>query len=350
MIGLALEGGGVKGSYQAGVYQAFLECGIKIDGVCGTSIGAVNAALIASGKGAELANIWRQINVGEVLGISPNLIDILNKKVYNFKTLKLLLKEGLSLTINKGLELQGLRKILDTYLDVNKLLKSKMDFGLVTVKLKNLKPLYLYKEDMNKDKIKDYILASSFLPIFKKEKLIDNNYYIDGGFYDNGPVNMLLNKGYKKVYLVKIHGIGLNKPYKKDADVIVIESKRSLGLTLDINKNRVIENSKMGYYDALRILKNYDGEKYVFKPKDEKYYKYLNRKVSKKEYERVKHFFNSKNYKETTIRATEYIMEQAKINYYSIYKIKKIIKLLQKKYQKDHFIYNYLAKLKYFMI
>ena len=33
MIGLALEGGGVRGSYQAGVYLAMLEAGIKIDGV-----------------------------------------------------------------------------------------------------------------------------------------------------------------------------------------------------------------------------------------------------------------------------------------------------------------------------
>ena len=52
---------------------------------------------------------------------------------------------------------------------------------------------------MQKDKIKDYILASCYLPIFKKEKLIDDNYYLDGGFYDIGPVSMLLNKGYNKI-------------------------------------------------------------------------------------------------------------------------------------------------------
>ena len=51
MIGLALEGGGVKGSYQAGVYAAMHECGIRINGVCGTSIGSLFDLLIASGKG-----------------------------------------------------------------------------------------------------------------------------------------------------------------------------------------------------------------------------------------------------------------------------------------------------------
>ena len=40
MVGLALAGGGVKGSYQIGAYMAFKKCHIKFDGVCGTSIGS----------------------------------------------------------------------------------------------------------------------------------------------------------------------------------------------------------------------------------------------------------------------------------------------------------------------
>ena len=40
MIGLALSGGGVKGSYQIGAYLAFKKCHIKFKGITGTSIGA----------------------------------------------------------------------------------------------------------------------------------------------------------------------------------------------------------------------------------------------------------------------------------------------------------------------
>ena len=42
-----LQGGGALGSYQAGVYQALHEAGIEPDWIIGTSIGAINASLIA---------------------------------------------------------------------------------------------------------------------------------------------------------------------------------------------------------------------------------------------------------------------------------------------------------------
>ncbi|MBC8119485.1 MAG: patatin-like phospholipase family protein, partial [Burkholderiaceae bacterium] len=45
-IVLVLQGGGALGAYQGGVYQALHEAGIEPDWVIGTSIGAINAALI----------------------------------------------------------------------------------------------------------------------------------------------------------------------------------------------------------------------------------------------------------------------------------------------------------------
>src|SRR5271165_1146808 len=52
-IVLVLQGGGALGAYQAGVYQALAESGIEPDWVIGTSIGAINASLIA-GNAPEL--------------------------------------------------------------------------------------------------------------------------------------------------------------------------------------------------------------------------------------------------------------------------------------------------------
>ena len=46
-IVLVFQGGGALGAYQAGVYQALHEAGIEPDWVIGTSIGAINASLIA---------------------------------------------------------------------------------------------------------------------------------------------------------------------------------------------------------------------------------------------------------------------------------------------------------------
>jgi NTE family protein len=64
-IVLVLQGGGALGAYQAGVYQALCEAGIEPDWVIGTSIGAINASLIAGNAAeqrlARLNEFWRRV-------------------------------------------------------------------------------------------------------------------------------------------------------------------------------------------------------------------------------------------------------------------------------------------------
>ena len=59
---LVLSGGGARGAYEAGVWQALTELGVKIDIITGTSVGAINAAMVAQGE-LELAcrKRWRPI-------------------------------------------------------------------------------------------------------------------------------------------------------------------------------------------------------------------------------------------------------------------------------------------------
>ena len=47
---LVLQGGGALGAYQGGVYQALHEAGVELDWIIGTSIGAINAALITGNR------------------------------------------------------------------------------------------------------------------------------------------------------------------------------------------------------------------------------------------------------------------------------------------------------------
>jgi NTE family protein len=64
-IVLVLQGGGALGAYQAGVFQAIHEANIGVDWICGTSIGAINGALIAGnlrGQRVErLREFWEAI-------------------------------------------------------------------------------------------------------------------------------------------------------------------------------------------------------------------------------------------------------------------------------------------------
>ena len=62
-IVLVFQGGGALGAFQAGVYQALHEAGIEPDWIIGTSIGAINASLIAGNKPENrlerLEEFWR---------------------------------------------------------------------------------------------------------------------------------------------------------------------------------------------------------------------------------------------------------------------------------------------------
>jgi NTE family protein len=71
---LVFQGGGALGAYQAGVYQALHEAGIEPDWIIGTSIGAINASLIAGNEPENrldrLEEFWRRMRRKEFWGLS----------------------------------------------------------------------------------------------------------------------------------------------------------------------------------------------------------------------------------------------------------------------------------------
>lgn len=347
MTGLVLAGGGVKGSYQIGSYLAFKKCGIKIDGVVGTSIGSFNAALIASGKEKELYEFWKNVNVGELLDFSDKYTKSVNNKE-TFKKLIFGIEEFTNILKNRGIKQDNLIEILDDMIDEDLIRHSNMDFGLCTVRLNDLKPLYLFKEDMIKGRITEYILASCNLPVFKSKKLIDNKRYIDGGFYDNKPINMLINKGYNKIYSIEVHGIGLSRKVKDESKITRITPSRFVGSTLNVDKDKINDNIKLGYYDTLKVLKELDGYNFIFKKHNNMLYNRLIKKVDSNLYDKCKKYFKAKNNKELVLLAIEYILNKENLTYYNVYNVRKIIKYIKKNTNNNHFVYEFVKSLKMF--
>jgi predicted acylesterase/phospholipase RssA len=72
MRALILSGGGARGAYEAGVAISLLEHE-RFDIVCGTSIGAINGALIAQGDIAELARMWSSIAATKLVRLAPEI-------------------------------------------------------------------------------------------------------------------------------------------------------------------------------------------------------------------------------------------------------------------------------------
>ena len=348
MIGLSLAGGGVKGSYEVGAYFALKKCHIKIDGFVGTSIGSFNAAMLCAGMEYELLKFWQSVDVGEVLNFDKSFTDILLNKKKSIKDIKDLLSYVKDIVKNKGVSTDGLKKIVESYNLEPSIRKSNKDFGLVTVKFNKIKPLYLFKEDIEQGKLNDYILGSCYFPIFKQEKMIDNSYYIDGGFYDNSPANMLLDKGYDKVYIIDLEAVGFKQKIKDKSRVVIIKPSKPIGGVFNLDSKRINYNIKLGYFDTLKVLKNLDGKKYIFKKKGNWFYKRLIRKVKSRKLKEMQLFFKTKDTKELIISALEYIMKKEQYEYTCIYNPLKVIKEVKKNKKNPIGVYKFICELSFF--
>lgn len=230
---LALSGGGARGSYQIGVWKALRENGIKINAVTGTSIGAINGALIAQGDFDEAMEIWENI--------SPDVIYNLNAS-----------------GIDKVRDISKLGTFLEKYIDEERVRASDVEYGLVTVNVTTLEPVVKFIEDIPKGKLLEYILASANYPVFYRQE-IDGDKYVDGGLFDNLPIAPLADKGYEDIIAVDICAVLstiFREEVPKTANVFTVRSRHSLHKQFLFDPVKVKENLLKGYCD----LKLYNGE------------------------------------------------------------------------------------------
>ncbi|MDT1877557.1 patatin-like phospholipase family protein, partial [Acinetobacter baumannii] len=70
-LGIAFAGGGGKGAYQIGVWNALRELGLdsQIAAIAGTSVGALNGAMMAQGRYELAEHMWRKVEAHNLLAI-----------------------------------------------------------------------------------------------------------------------------------------------------------------------------------------------------------------------------------------------------------------------------------------
>lgn len=260
--GLVFEGGGAKGAYEIGVWKALVELDIKIDAVVGTSIGALNGALVAQGNLDKALDIWENIKYSSVFNIEDELIEKMRKLKWSELNFHDASQQFIDIFKNKGLDITPLKEMIAEMVDEEALRQSPIDFGLATFNLSDFKPLELMIDDIEEGKVAGYLLASSYLPSFKTEKIFGKR-FLDGGFHNVVPTSMLVERGYKNIIEVRIQGIGLEKRYDDtDINLIPIAAREDLGRLLELDPVRVSKNMNLGYYDTLRTFKAYLGNKY----------------------------------------------------------------------------------------
>ena len=260
---IALGGGGTKGAYQIGVIKALKELKIPIKAVSGTSIGAINAAFIAQDDIEKLEKLYLNMKFSNVC---KNEIEIdETKDLLDIKNLFNVIVEYIK---NNGLDNSALKEMLEKNLNINKIYSSKRNMGLVTYSMKEKEVVRKFKNEINKEDFIDYVLASACFPIFKKQK-IKNEEYVDGGVADVIPINMLIEKGYKNIIAVDIEGIGITQNIDtNNAYIKLIYPSEDLGGMFEFDKKRIKRNIEMGYLDTMRYFGKLQGSYYYFESKD----------------------------------------------------------------------------------
>lgn len=214
---LVLQGGGALGAYQAGVYQALHEAGLRPQWVIGTSIGAINASLIvgnaAEDRLARLQEFWRRMEYGGISRLAASLPALggpmaawltMMRGIEAFFTPNPLAFAGQQWPL--GPERAGyyttepLRRTLGELVDFDHI--NKCDCRL-TVGAANVRTAQMHYFD-SRDTLFDvrHIMASGALPPAFPPIRIGEELYWDGGILSNTPVEAVFDDNPRRSALV----------------------------------------------------------------------------------------------------------------------------------------------------
>ena len=250
---LVLSGGGAKGSYQLGVYKALKRLGIKIDIITGTSIGSINGALLVSGDYYKAKRMWKSVETSKLLN-------------YDLKDPKQLPKAAIEMYQNKGLKFDKAEDFIEKIINEERVRKSKIDYGLVTVNLKTKVPKMLSKNQIPKGKLTSYIIASAACFPAVEMKEIDGQHYVDGGYYDNLPINLAIDMGADEVIAVDLSAFGIKQKVKdKNVKIDYIKNSNKQRFSLTFDPELAEKSIKIGYNDTMKYYKKLDGNIFTFK-------------------------------------------------------------------------------------
>ncbi len=259
-----LCGGGSRGAYEIGVWQALSAAGLAPDIVTGTSIGALNGALIVQQDYAAALDLWANLRIEDVMqdGFDLELSAIMENK----QKIAPFLKKYIN---TKGADNTPLKEMIARLVDEEKLRRSPIDFGLVTVRYPSLQAVELTKAQIPEGRIKDYLIATaSCFPAFPVYEF-DGQQYIDGGYQDNLPIALALRMGADQVIAVNLHYQSpIHPTLEKLPQVAVISPSRELGSFLSFDPELLKRNRELGLLDARKFLGQLIGERFVFSPLD----------------------------------------------------------------------------------
>ncbi len=282
---LVLSGGGAKGIFHIGAWKALKELGIEANAFIGNSVGAIIAGFLAQGNDEKLYEIAENLSLDFFINIPENLIENGELKI-SLKHLSDFSAFYKKSFIGGGIDTSPLRKVLTESLDEELIRKSGNDLGVVTFNLSDMKAKEVLLEQMEEGTLIEYLMASSAFPGFA-HPVIDGKKFIDGGVYDNIPYKLARSRGYKKIIIIDISGLGRNKrPNIEGSETIYIKNSINMGGVLDFNRKFLNDFLELGYLDTMKTFGKLKGYNYFIVP-DRKYENLLSDLLEERRTEKI---------------------------------------------------------------
>ena len=185
-VAFVLGGGGVLGATQVGMLAALVERDVLPDLVLGTSVGALNGALIAAAPGADsvarLADLWSTLSEAGVFSSS-----IVSQAAR-------LAKHGTHLH-----SAAPLRRLIEKHLPVQRIEELPVPFQCVATNVERAAATWF-----SEGPIADAVLASSAVPGLLPPVRIGDDHYYDGGLVHSIPLGRAVTLGAREIYVLQV--------------------------------------------------------------------------------------------------------------------------------------------------
>ncbi len=181
-----LGGGGLLGACEAGMAQALAEGGVTPDRVFGTSIGAINGAMIAADPTIEgaraLVEMWDQLSADDVLGgsVLGRISELVRTRtsLHSSAALRRLLEDKLPVTTFSGLA---------------------VSFECVAASIEKAAERWFTDGDLV-----DAVVASCALPGVFPPVEIDGEHFLDGGLVNSIPIARAVRQGATEIWVLHV--------------------------------------------------------------------------------------------------------------------------------------------------
>lgn len=273
-IGLVLSGGGAKGAYETGVFKALWELQLinQIQVISGTSIGAVNALLLAMNDEGTCNSSWSNLSYSRFIFSQENSrkkkVTELISRVKNLGN-----DQGIIDQLKGGdialLSQSSVEKFIEEYVDMRVIRNSGKCIYACAYNIDDERPEYFCLNDYNEEEMKNIVLASCAIPYIFKSIMFKNHRYADGGINmysrmkhnaDNVPVAPVRKHGCDIIIVVHLSNKdAVAVRFGEMKNIVEIYPSTSLEFingigAINMNKSTLYQNIEMGYRDAMVIL------------------------------------------------------------------------------------------------